>query len=195
LEKTKTIAVKPQEFNQVTAFSPEHEDMPGKWRLLERRLNDGGESLEAAPQITEPSGDPDASARLEIDQRRRLPSTARSRSGSTPASTLTSARPGNSMWIDAEDGAGVGIEATSGITTLLGSATTVTGRSFACGCFAAQPTLFLYSYRHWKTWLAFTPFSRATRAIDAPGISVASTIRRFSSVVRWTRFVGPLAAT
>jgi hypothetical protein len=36
-----------------------------------------------------------------------------------------------------------------------------------------------------------TPFSRATRAIDAPGTSVASTIRRFSSAVRCTRFVWP----
>jgi hypothetical protein len=32
--------------------------------------------------------------------------------------------------------------------------------------------------------LALTPFSRATRAIDAPGTSVSSTIRRFSSAVR-----------
>jgi small GTP-binding protein len=43
--------------------------------------------------------------------------------------------------------------------------------------------------------LAFTPFSRATRAIDAPGTSVASTIRRFSSAVRRTRFAGPFVPT
>jgi hypothetical protein len=45
--------------------------------LLKHRLNDGRDSLEAAAQISEPSGNPDASTRLEIDQRRRLPSTAR----------------------------------------------------------------------------------------------------------------------
>jgi len=158
--------------------------MPRKWRLLEHCLYDGREPLETAPQICVPSGNPDASARLEIDQRRRLPSTVRTSSGSTPASTLTSARPGNSIWIDADDGAGGDVDATSGRTTQLGSETTATGRSFVRDCFAAQPTLFLYSYRHWNTWLALIPFSRATRAIDAPGTSVASTMRRFSSAVR-----------
>jgi len=66
----------------------------------------------------------------------------------------------------------------------LGSVTTATGRSVVRDCLAAQPTLFLYSYRHWNTWFALTPFSRATRAIDAPGTSVASTMRRFSAGVR-----------
>jgi hypothetical protein len=73
---------------------------------------------------------------------------------------------------------------TSGTTTQLDSVTTETGRNFVGACFAAQPTLFLYSYRHWNTWLALTPFSRATRAIDAPGTRVASTMRRFSAGVR-----------
>lgn len=158
--------------------------MPRKWRLLKHCLYDGREPLETAPEICEPSGDPDASARLEIDQRRRLPSTVRTSSGSTPASTLTSARPGNSIWIDAEDGAGVGVDATSDTIAQLGSETTVTGKSFVRDCFVAHPTLFLYSYRHWNTWLALTPFSLATRAIDAPGTSVASTMRRFSAGVR-----------
>jgi hypothetical protein len=45
-----------------------------------------------------------------------------------------------------------------------------------------------YSYRHWNTWFAFTPCSRATRAIEAPGTNVASTIRRFSSGVLRNRF-------
>jgi hypothetical protein len=195
LKEAKTIAVEPQQFNQVTAFSSEHEHMPREWCLLEHCLNDGRESLKTAAQISESSGNPDASARLEINQRRRLPNTVRTSSGSTPASTLTSARPGNSMWMDADGGAGAGVGATSDTMTLLDSAATVTGKSRVRDCLAAQPVPFRYSYRHWKTWLALTPFSRATRAIDAPGTSVASTTRRFSSAVRWTRFVAPLPAT
>lgn len=42
--------------------------------------------------------------------------------------------------------------------------------------------LLRYSYDHWNTWLALRPLSRATRAIETPGI--ASTMRRFSSAVR-----------
>lgn len=34
------------------------------------------------------------------------------------------------------------------------------------------------------TWLALTLFSRATRAIDAPGTGVATTMRRFSAGVQ-----------
>ena len=72
----------------------------------------------------------------------------------------------------------------SGAIRLSGSVATVTGKSLARGGLAAQPTPLRCSYRHWKTWLALTPFSRATRAIDTPGARVASTIRRFSSAVR-----------
>jgi hypothetical protein len=81
-------------------------------------------------------------------------------------------------------GASAGVYATSGTAMQLGSVATATGRSFVGDYFAAQPTLSLYSYRHLNTWLALTPFSRATRAIDAPGTRVASTIRRFSAGVR-----------
>jgi len=90
------------------------------------------------------------------------------------------------MWIDPVDEEGPP-DATSVITTLLGSDAMVTGRSSGRACLA-HPAPLRYSYRHWKTWLALTPFSRATRAIDAPGTSVASTMRRFSSAVRRTRF-------
>ena len=37
---------------------------------------------------------------LRLDHRKRLPRTARTSSGSTPASTLITARPGSSIWID-----------------------------------------------------------------------------------------------
>jgi hypothetical protein len=73
---------------------------------------------------------------------------------------------------------------TSGTITLRGSLVTVTGKSLVRDSPAAQPTPLRCSYRHWKTWLALTQFSRATRAIDAPGKSVASTIHRFFFAVR-----------
>ena len=40
---------------------------------------------------------------------------------------------------------------------------------------------------HANTWLAFTPCARATRAADAPGAKVSSTIWRFSSGPRYCR--------
>jgi hypothetical protein len=63
------------------------------------------------------------------------------------------------------------------------SAVTVTGTSLLWACWPKPSVPLRYSYRHWNTWFAFTPCSRATRAIEAPGTNVASTIRRFSSGV------------
>jgi hypothetical protein len=149
--------------------------------------------LETTTQIGEASSNPYACACLEFDQRRRLPSTARISSGSTLPSTLTNARPGSSIWMDPVDDEATP-DATSVTATLLGSDAMVTGRSSGRGCLD-HPAPLRYSYRHWKTWLALTPFSRATRAIDAPGTSVSSTMRRFSSAVRSIRFAEPLVAT
>jgi hypothetical protein len=167
--------------------------MAGIGRLFKHYLDKGRESLETATQIREASSDPDACACLEFDQRRRLPSIVRISSGSTLPSTLTNARPGSSMRIDPGEDEGTP-DATSATSTVSGSDAMVTARSSARGC-VAHPTPLRYLYRHWKTWLALTPFSRATRAIDAPGTSVASTMRRFSSVVRSTRFAEPAVAT
>ena len=75
-----------------------------------------------------------------------------------------------------------------GNVTLFGSAVTVTGNSLLWACWRTPRVPLRYSYRHWNTWFAFTPCSRATRAIDAPGTNVASTIRRFSSGVLRNRF-------
>jgi hypothetical protein len=71
--------------------------------------------------------------------------------------------------------------------TLVGSVVTVTGTSLVWACWLRPRVPLRYSYRHWNTWFAFTPCSQATRAIDAPGTNVASTIRRFSSGVRCNR--------
>src|SRR5438128_6619877 len=44
-----------------------------------------------------------------------------------------------------------------------------------------------YSLRQPKTWLALMPCARAIRATDAPSANVASTMLRFSSIVRYCR--------
>jgi hypothetical protein len=127
----------------------------------------------------EPRGNPDPCPCLRLDHRNRLPRTARTSSGSTPASTLITARPGSSIWIDPD-------RATAGAIpdneTLFGSAVTVTGTNLVCACRPTSRLPLRYSCRHWNTWFAFTPCSRATRAIEAPGANVASTMRRFPPV-------------
>ncbi len=44
-----------------------------------------------------------------------------------------------------------------------------------------------YSRRHANTWLALTSYLRAITATEVPGVSVSSTIRRFSSIERRCR--------
>ncbi len=157
--------------------------------LFQHCLNQRAEPLKAAPEIGKSGRDPDTCACLQFDHRNRLPRTTRTSAGSTQLSTLTNARPGSSMWIEPE-GVKTG-EASRSANTLSDSPVSVTGKSSVRDSPEAQPTPLRCSNRHWKTWLALTPFSLATRAIDAPGTSVASTIRRFSSAVRCTRFVRP----
>ena len=120
--------------------------MAGEWRLLKHCLNDRRESLKAAAQIREPGGDPDPCSRLRLDHRKRLPRTARTSSGSTPASTLITARPGSSIWIDPD---GAATEAIPGVTlSALPSrspATACSGlvgehRGFPCGTRVATGT-------------------------------------------------------
>jgi hypothetical protein len=141
--------------------------------------------------IREPRGNPDPCPCLRLDQRNRLPRTARTSSGSTPASTLITALPGSSIWID-PDAATAG--AIPDNETLFISSVTVTGTNLVCACRPTSKLPLRYSCRHWNTRFAFTPCSRATRAIEAPGINVASTIRRFSSRVLRCR-LGEAAAT
>src|SRR5215831_4631074 len=62
---------------------------------------------------------------------------------------------------------------------------TFTGTSAVAESISRRP--FRYCLRHLKTWLAFTPFARATSATDAPGFNVSSTIRRRSSFERNSR--------
>jgi len=96
------------------------------------------------------------------------------------------------MWIDAEDGRGA-TDASSGTTAVHGSAVTVTGRSCVRGVpGAAHPMPFPVLTSPLKNLVGVDTVFGATRAIDASGTSVASTIRRFSSAVRRARFAGPL---
>ena len=74
--------------------------MAGERCLFKHCLNDRREPLKAAAQIRESGGNPDPCPRLQLDHRNRLPKTVRTSSGSTPASTLITARPGSSIWID-----------------------------------------------------------------------------------------------
>src|SRR5580704_6464880 len=50
--------------------------------------------------------------------------------------------------------------------------------------FSEPRSAWRYCLRQANTWLAFTPCARATRATDAPGARVSSTIWRFSSGLR-----------
>jgi hypothetical protein len=129
LKKTKAITIEPQQLDQITALAAEDEYMTGEWCLLKNRLNDRRESLKAAAQIREPRGNPDPCPCLRFDHRNRLPKTARTSSGSTPASTLITALPGSSIWID-PDGDMAG--AIPDNVTLFGSAVTVTGINLVC---------------------------------------------------------------
>jgi hypothetical protein len=167
--------------------------MAGKRCLLKNCLNDRRKPLKAAAQIREPGGNPDPCPCLRLDHRNRLPKTARTRSGSTPASTLITALPGSSIWIDPD---GATAAAIPDSVTLLGSAVRVTGTNLVCACRPTSRLPLRYSCRHWNTWFAFTPCSRATRAIEAPVTNVASTMRRFSSRVLRNRLgAGGTAST
>ena len=112
--------------------------MAGEGCLLKNCLNDRRESLKAAAQIRKSSSNPDPCACLRLDHRNRLPRTARTSSGSTPASTLITALPGSSIWID-PDGAIAG--AIPDNATLFGSAVTVTGSNLVCACWRHQDSL------------------------------------------------------
>jgi hypothetical protein len=84
------------------------------------------------------------------------------------------------------DGAGTGgVVPPSGPDPIAGS-DIVTGSNSAVGATAAatgSPNLpRWYNRRQLKTWLAFTPCSRATRATEVLGSKVASTIRLFSAI-------------
>ncbi len=113
--------------------------MAGVGLLFQHRLDQSTESMKAAAEIGEPRSDPDPRACLQIHHRNRLPSTACTSAGSTPLSTLTNARPGNSMWIEPE---GAASGASSGVITLSGSLVTITGKSSVRDWLAAQPTPF-----------------------------------------------------
>jgi hypothetical protein len=128
LKQAQPVSVPPQQLDKIAALAAENENMSGKGRLFQHSLHQSGEPLKATPQISEPGGYPDTSSATKLDHRNKLSSMARTSTGSIPASTLTNARPGNSMWID-PDGTGGG--GTSGTIALLGSAANVTGSSSA----------------------------------------------------------------
>ncbi len=130
LKQAESVAIGPKQSYEITALATEDEDMAGIGLPLQDGLDQGAESLKAAPEIGEPGGNPNPRACLQLNQRVKLPRTARTSAGSAPLSTLTRARPGSSMWVEPVDTA---TRVASGSTTLSGSAATVTGKSQARG--------------------------------------------------------------
>ncbi len=94
----------------------------------------------------------------------------------------TRARPGSSIWITPVEEGPVVVS-----ISLAGSSATLTGNSFKAGPAGAPRRPLAYSLREPNTWLAFTPYIRATRATEAPGASESSTIRLRSSTLRRRR--------
>src|SRR3984957_12172082 len=107
-----------------------------------------------------------------------MSSTMRSASPSTLPATQTCPL-GNSTWI---------VPATAAVTcrlpdrfaVLACASLTRTGSNLTGSAFLGLSSPRRYCRRQLNTWLAFTPCASATRATDAPGFKVCSTIRHFS---------------
>ena len=121
-----------------------------------------------------------------------MSSTMRSASPSTLPATQTCPL-GNSTWI---------VPATAAVTcrlpdrfaVLACASLTRTGSNLTGSAFLGLSSPRRYCRRQLNTWLAFTPCSNATRATDAPGFKVCSTIRHFSPSGH-RRLCGSLLAT
>ena len=71
---------------------------------------------------------------------------------------------------------------------------TCTGSNLTGSAFLRLNSPWRYCRRQLNTWLAFTPCANATRATDAPGFKVCSTIRHFSATGH-RRLCGSLLTT
>jgi hypothetical protein len=125
-KQAKAVAVEPQQLDDVTAASAENEDVAGERLLLKHRLHLRTETLEAAPHIGHPGGDPYPRSGAQFDHLCKLSKIDRNRTGSAPLSTLIVALPGNSMWIELDVAGcccaeGFRIAASHGADTVTGS--------------------------------------------------------------------------
>ena len=96
-EKTKTIAIEPQAFNNVTSSATENEDVAGERLLVQHGLHLRTEPIEAAAHVRDTCRNPDLRPCRKLDHWRRLSWIDRKSTASAPLSTLINARPGSSM--------------------------------------------------------------------------------------------------
>jgi len=96
-EKTKSVAVEPQQLHDVATPATKNKDMTGERLLLEHCLHLRTQAVETSPQIGHAGGDPNPRSSAEFDHLRRLSRIDFNSTGSAPLSTLIMARPGNSM--------------------------------------------------------------------------------------------------
>jgi hypothetical protein len=146
--------------------------------LIQYRLDLRTEALKATSQIRNTGSNPDPRSRTKFDHLRKLSRIERNSTGSAPLSTQIIARPGNSMWIEA-DLVGRSCAPGARIAVSLG-ADTVTGSKAVDVTLGSDSSPRSKARRHLNTWFAFTPCVLATSATLAPGSNVSSTIRRFS---------------
>src|SRR5262249_41049045 len=92
-EQTQSVAIPPEQLDQISTAAAEHEDVTRKRVLLQDRLHDRAQSGEAASQIGHSGGDPDLSTRGHSAHRRSPPMTARTHAGLTEPSIRIRAWP------------------------------------------------------------------------------------------------------
>src|SRR5262249_23362389 len=175
---TQSIAIPPQQLDQIAATTAKDEDMSREWALLKDRLYCCAQSGETTPQIRYTGCNPDLRPGWHRDHRISPSSAARTQSGSAVPSIRTRACPKSMSMIPAlrafprrPSAAGRTVGKESEIFT--GSSVLE-----VFGTVSSRPSR--YSLRHLNTWFALTSCARATSETDAPGFNVSSTIcRRF----------------
>src|ERR1700733_8597386 len=100
-EQAESVAVPPEQLDQIATLAAENENVARERVLFEHSLCDGAQACEAAPQVRDAGGDPDARAGRQRDHRLRCSRMTRRFSGSAEPSTRTWTLP-TSMWMAPE---------------------------------------------------------------------------------------------
>ncbi len=98
-KQTETVAIPPQQLDDVASASAKHEHMSGERLLMQNVLHLRTQPIKSAAQVRHSGRNPDLGPNRKLDHWTRLSSRVRSNVGSAPLSTLITARPGSSMWI------------------------------------------------------------------------------------------------
>src|SRR3569833_165945 len=184
-KQTETVAIPPQQLDDVDSATAKHEYMSGERLLLQNVLHMRTQPIKSAAQVRHSCCNPDLGPDRKLDHRRRLSSRVRSNVGSAPLSTLITARPGSSMWI-APPAAGT---TTSGARFSSCEFDTLTGSSATLDSLSSPRS---NARLHLNSWFAFMPCARATTTTQAPGLNVSCTIASFSEAVRHRRTRRPV---